>query len=135
MKDRRAVRIPLVLLLLACLALAACARTEEAASEAGLFKARLVMKGRPVKGANRAEVFITDAGGNPVAGAEIGIETEMAEMEHYVPFAPEVREKGGGLYEITFHFTMAGRWRLRLHIASDGQGDAVTFDFPDVKKA
>jgi hypothetical protein len=103
-------------------------------TEKGLFNVEMRYKGEIKEGRNVADLMIRDLGGSPLEGAKIEVSPWMPEMGHGVPFVPKVTEKGGGLYNIVFHFTMTGLWELKMVIRKGEVEDNVVFEFPDVKE-
>jgi hypothetical protein len=126
----------LLLLAAAALVVSACSKPIEKikASDAGFFTVTMTGEQPPMKGANHVQLLILDDEGNRVDGAQLALAQEMTGMEHTVPFKPEITEKGKGLYDVTFHFTMEGHWKVNIWITTPDVQDTVSFDFPDVRK-
>jgi hypothetical protein len=120
--------------LIIILSVASCTSKVTKITEKGLFNVEMRYKGEIKKGRNVADLMIRDLGGKPLEGAKIEVSPWMPEMGHGVPFVPKVTEKGGGLYNIVFHFTMTGMWELKMVITKGEVEDNVVFEFPDVKE-
>lgn len=65
----------------------------------------------PHVGQNRLILTLMDAHGRPIAGASVGIAVGMSSMNMGIGH-PAVRDIGGGRYEATVDFSMAGPWRI-----------------------
>lgn len=123
-----------IALIIIVLSVAGCTGKVTKSTEKGLFSVDMLYKGEVINGRNVANLRVRDSEGRPLEGAEIEITPWMPEMGHGVPYVPEVTEKGGGLYNIVFHFTMTGRWELKMVIRKGDVEDNVVFEFPDVKE-
>jgi hypothetical protein len=127
-------KISLIALVIIVLSVAGCTSKVTKSTEKGLFSVDMLYKGEIRNGRNVADLRIRDSEGKPLEGAEIEVTPWMPEMGHGVPYVPTVTEKGGGLYNVVFHFTMTGRWELKMAIRKGDVEDNVVFEFPDVKE-
>lgn len=127
-------KIYLIALILISLLAMGCTSRVTKATEKGLFNVDILSKGDVKEGRNVVDLRIRDSGGRPLEGAEIEVTPWMPEMGHGVPYVPKVTEKGGGLYNVVFHFIMGGLWELRITIKKGDAEDNVVFEFPDVKE-
>jgi len=75
-------------------------------------------------------VELKDAQGNPVEGAEIGVDGGMPQHGHGLPTSPKLSGiVGPGNYRIDgVKFSMGGWWQFNLAITSHVGEDAVTFN-------
>lgn len=137
MKGPRPLLSVLLALAAAALLFSACSKPigKIKASDAGFFTVTMTGEQRPHKGANRVELLIEDDKGNRVDGAKLAVDEEMVGMEHTVPFKPVITDRGHGLYEAVFYFTMEGHWKVRFRITTPAVEDTVSFDFPNVRQA
>ena len=73
---------------------------------------------------------LKDKEGNPVEGAEIGIDGGMPQHGHGLPTSPKMSGVAGpGVYRIDgVKFSMGGWWQFHLDIKSPVGEDAVTFN-------
>jgi hypothetical protein len=103
-------------------------------TEKGLFGVEIV-KGNELKiGPNTLDVIIHDKNDADVAGAELDVTPWMPSMGHGVFERPVVTERGGGVYTVgNIDLIMGGHWELKIRVRKDGQEDAATFDFPDIR--
>jgi hypothetical protein len=62
---------------------------------------------------------LSDAGGEPITGAQIAIETDMSHAGMSPGFA-DAREVEAGRYKSPLEFQMAGDWVILLHITLPG---------------
>jgi hypothetical protein len=76
---------------------------------------------------HRWELHLTDAGGNPVVGAEILAAGGMPAHDHGLPTKPQItRELGEGRYLLDgMRFHMHGFWEVTFDIHSAGHTDSV----------
>jgi hypothetical protein len=70
-------------------------------------------------GTDTVTLKLSDAAGNPITGALIGIEADMSHAGMSPRFA-EAREEGSGRYRAQLEFPMAGDWVILLHITLPG---------------
>jgi hypothetical protein len=75
-------------------------------------------------------VHVETADGQPVEGAQIGVDGGMPEHNHGFPTTPEITEElGGGDYLLDgVKFSMSGWWELKLNIDDGDQSDQITFN-------
>lgn len=75
-------------------------------------------------------IRVTDANGEPIADAVIGVDGDMPQHGHGLPTRPRVtRALGNGLYEIEgVRFNMGGWWEFKLAIHTGAATDIVTFN-------
>jgi hypothetical protein len=78
-------------------------------------------------GASDFVVNLTDANGQPVSDATIGLDLTMPEM-WMPPNQLNLVAGGGGKYQASGYFTMRGLWRIEVIISRDGQKQSVFFD-------
>lgn len=117
----------LLLVLLLCagvLTIPGCRRpTADArgADDTSIF-AKTQFSPQPVHlGAETLDLSLTDAAGQPVRGATIRVEGDMAHPG-MAPIFSDARETAPGSYAATVNFTMGGDWVVLLHIRlADGR--------------
>ncbi len=120
----RPARAAAVLLLAALAPIVACSRGDEATSEAivteagGLTLAVSMAPDPPKQKGNALELRVTDAQGDPVAGAEITVGYRMPAMGAMQEMRgkAEVEERGDGRYRAEFDLPMDGSWNLSLAV-------------------
>lgn len=82
----------------------------------------------PAQGLNTWTLEITDAGGQPVAGADVRAASHMPDHPH-----PPTRKAGTqiepGTYEIVPYFSMPGYWEIEITVTLQGGGAPVTVMF------
>ena len=89
---------------------------------------------RLITGVNELDLIVHDMEHSDIEGATVTVTPWMPEMGHGAFSAPEVSEKGGGLYTISnIILVMGGHWELRVDIKKGGQEDRVVFDFPFIR--
>jgi hypothetical protein len=101
-------------------------------SAAGLYAVALAAPpaGSPVNELHAWRLDLSDAGGEPVTGASIAVEGDMPAHGHGLPTQPQVRELGGGRYEVEgMKFQMGGEWLVELRIDGGRGRDTVRFEF------
>ena len=100
-------------------------------SGAGLYTATL-QPTQPLRtrAMQSVRVYVTGADGQPVDGAQIGIDGGMPQHGHGLPTKPRVtRHAGNGVYEIDgVRFNMGGWWEFKLSITTTSGTDVVTFN-------
>lgn len=76
----------------------------------------------PRQEGNTLWIGVTDAAGEPVEGADVGLEYLMPAMGAMAEMRGkgEITEEGEGFYRIGLDFPMRGSWGLTLRVASDG---------------
>jgi hypothetical protein len=83
----------------------------------------------PKVGKNVVDIRLSDAAGNPLAGAKITAEVNMANMDMGTA-RPPVTEVAPGRYQTTAAFTMRGPWRVVLKLTpKTGAPLSRSFDF------
>ncbi len=94
-----------------------------ATTEAGDLRWRIWLDPDPPgESGNALWVEVRDAAGDPVEGAEVGLDYLMPAMGAMAEMrgTGEVEERGEGLYRIAVDFPMRGTWGLDLAIAAEG---------------
>ena len=115
-------------LLALALLLAACGTEEAPASSGTLHIEARPDPDPPRVGQNALELHVTDADGNPVAGAAVTVDTFMPSMGHGSTEQPQIADEGGGTYRaspLTFH--MVGTWQVTVHAAAGGEEGEARF--------
>lgn len=104
----------------------------ERSTDAGLYVAEIAPVDQPVViGAMHSwTVALTDANGNPVETAEIGVDGGMPQHGHGLPTAPAVTKSlGDGRFLIEgVKFNMPGWWEINLSIDGPAGTDTITFN-------
>jgi hypothetical protein len=123
----------LLLVLLALLALTACADSINATPTGVVGSLQLsfsTVPDPPVKQVeNIIRIEVKDAAGNPVEGARVELSSDMPGMSHGGPKGV-LLDRGGGIYEATGSFVMGGTWRAEVVATKDGGSRTVgIFDF------
>jgi hypothetical protein len=100
----------------------------------GDFSVEVLFPDKKVEmGVNRVDLIVHNREDKDVAGATITVTPWMPSMGHGVMEKPVVREKGGGLYNVSnVVFSMTGDWELRLEISSGKATDTVNIPLPAV---
>jgi len=106
-------------------------------TEKGLFGVEMVIPDeRLTIGINELDLIVHDKNHRDIEGAVVTLTPWMPEMGHGAFSAPEVAEKGGGLYSVgNIVMIMGGHWELRIDIKNGNQEDRVVFDFPLIRSA
>ena len=106
-------------------------------TEKGLFGVEMVIPDeRLAIGINNIDLIVHDKAHKDIEGAVLMVEPWMPEMGHGAFSAPEVTEKGGGLYTVeNIVMIMGGHWELRVDIKKGDIEDRVVFDFPFIRSA
>ena len=82
----------------------------------------------PAQGLNTWTLEITDANGQPIAGADVQASSRMPDHPH-----PATKKTGTqiepGNYEIVPYFSMPGYWETELTVTPQGGGTPVTVMF------
>lgn len=65
------------------------------------------------------------ARGSPVTGARVDVVPWMPDHGHGIHGEPEVEERGGGGYEISFSYTMPGTWELSWTVEAEPGVDTL----------
>jgi hypothetical protein len=82
----------------------------------------------PAQGLNKWTLEITDASGQPLAGADVQAASKMPDHTH-----PATKKTGTqiepGSYEIVPYFSMPGYWETELTVTPQGGGAPVTVMF------
>lgn len=102
---------------------ASCARQKPDAVKAGDLDVQVAIDpDPPTTGENRLRIVIRDASGNPVDGAQLAFEYDMAAMGAMPQMkgGGDVKAEGGGRYIVTYPLSMQGDWRLTLGIDAPG---------------
>ncbi len=87
----------------------------------------------PCVGPATAVVTLRDAGGQPIAGAEVKLEGNMSHAG-MAPVLAETSETSPGRYEADLAFTMSGDWFILVQAAlPDGRSLERKIDVADVK--
>lgn len=114
----------------------AAANPSEFTSQQGLFTLSYQVDAGeiPRNSLHAWTIHIEDAGGQPVTGAQIGIDGGMPAHGHGLPTQPQVTaDLGGGDYRVEgLRFQMGGEWVVNFHIQAGGATDTavVTFNLP-----
>lgn len=87
--------------------------------QAQSLKIEAHVHGSPAVGANHVLVTVRDPSGKPVAGAQVSMSTNMAEMDMGVGHATAT-DDGGGEYSASLDFGMAGTWKVTVRVAAPG---------------
>lgn len=110
-------------LLLAVVLISACARPKPETATLGDLRIAVALEPDPPHaGDNRLRLTITDAAGQPVEGARIAFEDDMAAMGTM----PEMKGGGdveslpGGRYEVAYGLSMNGDWSLKVGVDAPG---------------
>jgi len=103
-----------------------------ALSQGGLFRVAYLSDETPppINRVHGWRIYLEDAGGAPVADAEISVDGDMPEHGHGMPTRPVVRRNmGGGVYEVEgMKFQMPGWWVVTHTISSGGATDKALFN-------
>jgi hypothetical protein len=92
------------------------------ASPSGQLKVALVSSdpAPPIRGTNTWTVKVTDAGGNPVANADLTVTPFMPDHGHGTTIKAAITPKGDGNYEIQpLYLFMPGVWRVTIALGKD----------------
>jgi YtkA-like len=119
-RDRHGWRVAVVLLGASVLA-AGCDRHPANASQAEF--GWTLSPSPPVVGPSQLSVTVRSRGGQPVTGAQVRLEAYMSHPG-MAPVQANAVERGAGVYEVPFTFTMAGDWVLVV-VATLPQGERV----------
>jgi len=106
-------------------------------TEKGRFGVELAIPAeRLAIGINNFDLIIHDREHRDIAGAAVTVTPWMPEMGHGAFSAPQVEEKGGGLYKVSnIVMIMGGHWEMRVDIKKGSLEDRVVFDFPFIRSA
>ena len=109
--------------------LAACAQKHDTAGalHAGDLLVQLQLDPDPPRaGENTLHLFVMDAQGKPVDGAQLGFVYDMQAMGAMPEMkgGGDTRATGGGKYQIAYPLSMAGDWSLSLSIDAPGHPHA-----------
>jgi len=104
-------------------------------TEKELFGVEMVIPDkRLITGVNEIDLIVHDMEHRDIEGATVTVTPWMPEMGHGAFSAPEVTEKGGGLYTISnIVLVMGGHWELQVDIKKGGLEDRMVFDFPFIR--
>jgi plastocyanin len=104
-------------------------------TEKGVFGVEMVIPNkRLITGVNELDLIVHDMEHRDIEDATVTVTPWMPEMGHGAFSAPEVKEKGGGLYTISnIVLVMGGHWELRVDIKKGDLEDRVVFDFPFIR--
>jgi FtsP/CotA-like multicopper oxidase with cupredoxin domain len=104
-------------------------------TEKKMFGVEMVIPNkRLTTGVNEIDLIVHDIKHLDIEGATVRVTPWMPEMGHGAFSAPEVQEKGGGLYTISnIVMVMGGHWELRVDIKKGKMEDRVVFDFPFIR--
>jgi hypothetical protein len=83
----------------------------------------------PAQGLNTWTLEITDASGQPVAGADVQASSRMPDHTH--PATKKTgTETGAGVYDVVPYFSMPGYWETTLTVTpAGGTAGSVMFSF------
>lgn len=103
-------------------------------TENGEFSVEVILPKEGLEmGVNKVDIIIHDKKDRDVTNARIKIVPWMVDMNHGVSEAPQVSERGGGLYSLSnVLFSMTGKWELRLTISSGKVTDSVVITLPAI---
>ena len=126
--QRHALLAILVVLLLAW-ALAACQRGSQQPDQAPEIEMNLeILPSPPVVGSAQLLVTVTENAGQPVDGATVEIQGDMAHAG-MVPVQATASGQGAGLYRADFQWTMGGDWFVTVSVTlPDGRTTSRRFD-------
>src|SRR5260370_22634740 len=102
---------------------ASCAKQKSTAAKAGDLDVQVAIDpDPPTTGENRLHILIRDASGNPVEGAQLAFEYDMAAMGAMPEMkgGGDVKAEGGGRYIVTYALSMQGDWHLTLGVDVPG---------------
>ena len=114
-----------ICLLAAMVLFPACARPKQETATAGDLRIGVAVEPDPPRaGDNRVRLTITDAAGQPVEGARIAFEYDMAAMGNMPEMkgGGDVESLSGGRYEVSYNLSMNGDWSLRVGVDAAGHG-------------
>lgn len=103
--------------------LSTCARPKQETATAGDLRIGVAVEPDPPRaGDNRLRLTITDAAGQPVEGARIAFEYDMAAMGNMPEMkgGGDVKSSSGGHYEVAYNLAMNGDWSLRVGVDAPG---------------
>ena len=85
----------------------------------------------PLNSLHTWTIHVEDSSGQPVTGAQIGVDGRMPAHSHGLPTQPEVTaDLGGGDYRVEgLRFQMSGEWQVDFLIAAGGLTDTATVLF------
>ena len=106
--------LPVVLLVAPGLLLGACGRATRHAPPLDVTWS--LAPTPPVVGSSTLTVTLRNPAGAPVNGADVRLEADMSHAGMAPVFA-DAAERGDGVYEIPFSFTMRGDWVLLVSVA------------------
>ena len=106
--------LPVVLLLAPGLLLGACGRAARHAPPLDVTWS--LAPTPPLVGPSTLTVTLRTPGGAPVSGATVRLEADMSHAGMAPVFA-DAAERGQGVYEVPFSFTMRGDWVLLVSVA------------------
>ncbi len=132
--SRHAFRVRLAVHVLASLAVS-CARPPRAELAHEVAFASSLAPAPPAVGPATLAVRLSDAGGQPVRGARLRVQADMTHPGMR-PVLAAAEERGDGLYEARFAFTMAGDWAVTVSgELADGRRVDHRLDVPGVRAA
>jgi hypothetical protein len=88
-------------------------------------------KTRPVLGANRLEIAVTDAASRPMTDAQVDIDYFMPSLPGRPPMMDyNITAKPlGDRYEATLKLTMKGEWKVAVSVTRSNKTEKMTFGF------
>jgi hypothetical protein len=100
-----------------------------ATQKSGTLSASLALKPDPPVPMQEArlQLALFNDRQQPILGADVSLDLTMPEMEMPVN-RPAVIEDGGGGYQATTLFTMAGKWQITAVVVHAGQRETFVFD-------
>jgi hypothetical protein len=82
----------------------------------------------PAQGLNTWTLELTDASGQPIAGADVQASSRMPDHTH-PPTKKTGKQTEPGTYEIVPYFSMPGYWETEIIVTPQGGGAPVTVMF------
>jgi hypothetical protein len=88
-------------------------------------------KGKPVVGANRVIINVTDSGSRPIAGAQVNVNYFMPSLPGRPPMmgSSVKATPSKGAYETVLKLSMKGEWRIIVSIATLAKNEEVAFGY------
>jgi hypothetical protein len=83
-----------------------------------------IASGVPHVGDNTLDIMVTDAAGKPIPGATVTSTVAMTTMDMGTTH-PAFKDIGDGKYQGKVVFSMAGPWRISLHVTAPGRKPLV----------
>jgi hypothetical protein len=123
-------RVKWLVVAIALLTLVSCGRGGKALPDVGVA---LAIEPEPARiGLATITVSLSNAGGQPISGAEVELEGNMNHAG-MVPVSAWAQEVADGQYQADLEFTMGGDWFILVHAAlPDGRSLERKVDVPGV---